>query len=228
MQWSELQWLLAALGVGIGFGLQEIISNLVSGLIILFERPIKVGDQVELDNTIGTVIAVTMRSTSVQTFQNHILIVPNKDIITGKVVNRTGADPRVRLELAIGVAYGSDLKLVSEVLLEVTRNDGRVMRRPPPNVLFMGHGQSSLDFELRAWTQIDVRQQVLSDLRLALDAAFRRKGIEIPFPQHDVHIIDSADSAPLPAAQPRSVDGVAASDGTSGVLTDGAPAPSPK
>lgn len=185
---SDLQWFLAAAGVGIGFGLQEIVSNFVSGLIILFERPIKVGDVILLDTLEGEVAEVSIRATTIRTWKNEFLTVPNKELITQRVNNMTGDDPRVRLDLPVGVAYGSDLKLVRQVLLDVAGRHGKVLDEPPPNVVFVAHGESSLDFELRVWVHIDHRLDVRHDVRMAVDAAFRRAGIEIPFPQRDVHL----------------------------------------
>jgi potassium efflux system protein len=185
---EDLQWLLAAIGVGIGFGLQEVVSNFVSGVIILLERPLKVGDVIEISGLPGEVVDVNIRATTVRTFQNHFVLVPNKEIITQHLVNYTGRDPKVRGDISISVAYGSDTKLVRDVLLECAGRHGRVLKRPPPEVVFVAHGESSLDFELRVWTHVRDRLQMASDLRLAIDAAFRRFNISIPFPQREIHV----------------------------------------
>ncbi|RME71535.1 MAG: hypothetical protein D6776_10075 [Planctomycetota bacterium] len=191
---GELEWLLAAAGVGIGFGLQEILSNFVSGLILLIERPIEVGDVVTVGEQTGRVERITIRATTVQTPDNVSVIVPNKEFITSRVTNWSHGDPKVRLRIPVGVAYGSEVGRVRETLLEVARKHGQVMRRPPPEVHFVGFGASSLDFELFVWVispRPGVRRKVISDLCAAIDAAFRRAGIEIPFPQLDLHVRDA-------------------------------------
>lgn len=186
---KDLQWLLAAAGVGIGFGLQEIISNFVSGIIILFERPLKIGDVVEVDGRPGEVVDVSIRSTTVRTQDNKFVLVPNKEIITQRLTNFTGLDPKLRIDVPIGVAYGTDTAQVRETLLDAARRHGRVFKRPPPDVLFKAHGESSLDFVLRAWVHVNDRDEVASDLRYAIETALRRQRIEVPFPQRVVHVV---------------------------------------
>ncbi len=186
---KDLQWLLAAAGVGIGFGLQEIISNFVSGIIILFERPLKIGDVVEVDGRPGEVVDVSIRSTTVRTQDNKFVLVPNKEIITQRLTNFTGSDPKLRIDVPIGVAYGTDTALVRDTLLDAARRHGRVFKRPPPDVLFTHHGESSLDFVLRAWVHVKDRDEVASDLRFAIESALRRLNIEVPFPQRVVHVV---------------------------------------
>ncbi|GIW72221.1 MAG: hypothetical protein KatS3mg102_1763 [Planctomycetota bacterium] len=189
---GDLQWFLAAAGVGIGFGLQEILSNFVSGLILLIERPIEVGDIVTVGGNLeGEIKRITIRATTVQTRDNVAVIVPNKDFITSSVINWSHGDPKVRVRVPVGVAYGSNVQLVRETLLEVASNYGRIMKRPAPEVSFKGFGASSLDFELAVWLATpdpSMRRRVVSDLCAAIDAAFRRAQIEIAFPQIDVHI----------------------------------------
>ena len=201
LELNDMQWFLAAAGVGIGFGLQEIISNFVSGVIILFERPLKVGDVIEVGGQGGQVADISIRSTTVKTWNNHFVLVPNKEIITQRLINRTGSDPKVRLDLPIGVSYGSDLKQVREVLAEVAGRHGLILKRPEPMVVFLRHGESSLDFEVRVWVDIDDLLRVTNDLRHAIDAAFRRNGIEIPFPQRDLHV-RTDDTRPAAATSP--------------------------
>ncbi len=191
---KDLQWLLAAAGVGIGFGLQEIISNFVSGIIILFERPLKIGDVVEVDGRPGEVVDVSIRSTTVRTQDNKFVLVPNKEIITQRLTNFTGLDPKLRIDVPIGVAYGTDTALVRDTLLDAARRHGRVFKRPPPDVLFKAHGESSLEFVLRAWVHVKDRDEVASDLRYAIESALRRLRIEVPFPQRVVHVV----GGPLP------------------------------
>ncbi|MFN7952113.1 MAG: mechanosensitive ion channel [bacterium] len=206
---KDLQWLLAAAGVGIGFGLQEIISNFVSGIIILFERPLKIGDVVEVDGRPGEVVDVSIRSTTVRTQDNKFVLVPNKEIITQRLTNFTGSDPKLRIDVPIGVAYGSDTGLVRDTLLEAARRHGRVFKRPPPDVLFKQHGDSSLDFVLRAWVHVKDRDEVASDLRYAIENALRRQQIEVPFPQRVVHVVSAP---PIPLA-----DGAVDARGDEGV-----------
>ncbi len=181
--------LLSAFGVGIGFGLQDIVNNFLSGLILLFERPIKVGDGVLIDNEYGTVSRIGLRSTVVENLNQAELIVPNSQIISQKVTNWTLSNRRVRLVLPVGVAYGSDLEKVLAILTRVAAEHPDVMKDPKPMPLFIQFGGSSLDFELRVWLDnIDNRPRVQNELLLAIDRCFRIEGIEIPFPQHDLHL----------------------------------------
>ena len=179
----------AVLAVGIGFGLQNIAQNFVSGLILLLERPVKKGDFVEVGDVRGTVRDIRARATVVTTLNNVDIIVPNGQFITETVTNETFDDRRVRVRIAVGVAYGSDTGRVREVLMRVAENSPDVLEDPPPQVLFKSFGESSLDFELLAWLA-DPRQEnvAASDLRFAIDQAFRAEGIVIPFPQRDLHI----------------------------------------
>ncbi|MSR46457.1 MAG: mechanosensitive ion channel [Planctomycetes bacterium] len=184
----NLGYLVAALSVGIGFGLQEIISNFVSGVILLIERPIKPGDTIGLgDGSVGTVRELGIRATTIQTTDNIHILVPNREFITQRVVNHDAIDPRVRTSIAVGVAYGSDVKRVRDVLLEVAAKDGRVLKKPAPDVQFANFGDSALDFRLYVWLEDSTQvPRVASDLRFAIDAAFARFGIAIPFPQREV------------------------------------------
>ena len=181
-----------ALSVGIGFGLQNIVNNFISGLILLFERPIKTGDWVMVGNTEGYVKRIRIRSTEIQTFDRADVIVPNSELIASQVTNWMLHDSRGRARIPVGVAYGSDTQKVKAILEQVATDHPRVVTdgsTPQPKVLFRGFGESSLDFELRCFIQdIDERLQVVSDLNFAIDAAFRENGVEIPFPQRDVHV----------------------------------------
>ncbi|MBT8137050.1 MAG: mechanosensitive ion channel [Gammaproteobacteria bacterium] len=183
-----------ALGVGIGFGLQNIVNNFVSGLILLFERPIKPGDFVTVGAVEGLVKEVRTRATEIETLDRQNVLVPNSELVSNQVTNWVLRDPHGRLTLKVGVAYGSDTAKVSEILLDIANNHPDVVksgRTPAPRALFMGFGDSSLDFELRLWIrQIEKRFTVTSELNLAIDAAFREHGIVIPFPQRDVHIYE--------------------------------------
>ncbi|HEY9198228.1 MAG TPA: mechanosensitive ion channel domain-containing protein, partial [Gammaproteobacteria bacterium] len=189
---GNLAIIAGALSVGIGFGLQNIVNNFVSGLILLFERPLRTGDWVVVGSTEGYVKKISMRSTQIQTFDRADVIVPNSELISQQVTNWMLHDTRGRIRVPIGVAYGTDPQKVKAVLERVAADhtsvvtDGTV---PAPKVLFMGFGDSSLNFELRCFVRnVDDRLQVISDMNYAIEAAFRAEGIEIPFPQRDVHV----------------------------------------
>jgi len=181
--------LAGALGVGIGFGLQDVVNNFVSGLILLFERPVKVGDGILIDGEYGVVCKIGLRSTVVETLDQSEVIVPNSQIISQKVTNLTLSTRRVRVVIPVGVAYGSDVPLVMDILGEVARAHPDVMVDPAPNPIFTEFGDSSLNFELRLWiANVDLRPRVKSDLLIAIDRRFREAGVEIPFPQRDLHL----------------------------------------
>jgi small-conductance mechanosensitive channel len=185
-----------ALGIGIGFGLQTIVSNFVSGLILLIERPLKVGDTIQLGDQWGRVKKLGLRSTIIQTFDQAEMVVPNADLIAGQVTNWTLADRRVRLVLPIGVAYGSDITLVMKTLIACATEESKVLSDPKPQVLFSAFGASSLDFELRVWiADFDDRRVVQSNLFVNIDRKFRELNIEIPFPQSDLHLRSIDDTA---------------------------------
>jgi potassium efflux system protein len=187
--WSNVQWLVAAMGLGLGFGLQEIFANFVSGLIILVEQPIRVGDTVTVGNVSGTVARIRIRATWITTFDRKELVVPNKDFVTSAVVNWSLSDSLLRVEVPVGVAYGSDTEAVMRELLAVADATEHVMADPRPRVLFLGFGDSTLNFELRVFSpDVDHTLSIRHDLHVAIDRAFRAAGIEIAFPQRDVHI----------------------------------------
>jgi small-conductance mechanosensitive channel len=194
---STLTILFGALGIGIGFGLQNITNNLVSGIIILFERPIKVGDRVEIEDISGDVIKISMRSTTIVTNDNISIIVPNSDFISTKVINWSHIDRNVRLNFPVGVSYKEDPKNIKKLLLEVAYNNEGVLKDPKPDVLFEKFGDSSLVFNLRVWTRQYInRPGVLkSQIYYEVFEKFREHGIEIPFPQRDLHLKSS--SAPI-------------------------------
>lgn len=189
---TQLALIAGALSLGIGFGLQNIVNNFVSGLILLFERPIKTGDWIVVGATEGYVKRIRIRSTQIQTFDRADVIVPNSELISGQVTNWMLHDTQGRAKLAVSVAYGSDTEKVKELLLEITDKHPLVIHgndKYKPKVLFLRFGESSLDFELRVYIQnIDERLNVVSDLNFAIDKTFRENGIEIPFPQRDIHI----------------------------------------
>ena len=193
-----------AVGVGIGFGLQNITSNFISGLVILAERPITIGDRVEVGGVTGQVLKIRARSTVLVTNDNITTIVPNQKFIDSPVTNWTYGDPRVRFRIPVGVAYGSDVELVRQKLIEAAKEDSHTLKDPAPSVFFVQFGDSSLNFELVAWSdEMSHRpRRYRSDLNFAIDKKFREAGIEIPFPQRDLNIrsgvlkVDSAASQP--------------------------------
>jgi small-conductance mechanosensitive channel len=187
---SAVTVLAGALGVGIGFGLQNITNNFVSGIIILFERPIKVGDRIELGDVSGDVVTISMRSTTIVTNDNISIIVPNSDFISSKVINWSHTDRNIRFNFPIGVSYNEDPQNVKKLLLEVVAENKGILKEPKPDVLFKGFGDSSLDFNLRVWTREYInRPNVLrSQIYYAVFEKFKEHGIEIPFPQRDLHI----------------------------------------
>ena len=187
--WNSVQWLVAAMSVGLGFGLQEIFANFVAGIIILLERPIRVGDFVTVNETTGFVTKIQLRATMIIDYDRRELIVPNKKFITDDVINWTLSDSITRIVVPVGIAYGSDTRLAQSILLRVARDNSDVLRDPRPDVLFSSFGTSSLDFELRV--HIGNREKyysVLHQLNMAIDQEFRRQHIEIAFPQQDVHV----------------------------------------
>jgi len=177
-----------ALSIGLGFGLQNIFNNFVSGLILLFERPVQVGDVVQVSEIWGTVTKINVRSTVVQTFDNASLIIPNSDMVSKQVTNWSFKDLRLRRIITVGVAYGSPTGLVRATLLEIANNHPKVLKRPKPEVLFDDFGDSALIFRLRLWTTIDDFIGVETDVRFEIDHLFRERNIEIAFPQRDIHI----------------------------------------
>jgi small-conductance mechanosensitive channel len=185
---SQLAIVLGALSVGIGIGLQTVVNNFVSGLILMFERPIQPGDTVEVAGTVGTVRDIGMRSTTFTTFEGADVVVPNGMLLSEKLINWTLSTNTRRVDLPVGVAYGSDPEQVKALLLEVVQRIERVVAQPPPVVLFTGFGASSLDFSVRAWARFDDSPVVRSALGLAIHAALRDAGVEIPFPQQDLHL----------------------------------------
>jgi small-conductance mechanosensitive channel len=192
LDFSNLALIAGALSVGIGFGLQNIVNNFISGLILLFERPVKTGDWIVVGDTEGYVKRIRIRSTQIQTFDRADVIVPNAELISGQVTNWMLHDAMGRAVVPVGVAYGSNTQKVREILLKVAAEHPEVMsgaNGPAPYVLFREFGDSSLNFELRCYIKnIDHRLTVISDLNFAIDAAFRDNGIEIPFPQRDLHV----------------------------------------
>jgi small-conductance mechanosensitive channel len=200
---GQLAFLFGALGVGIGLGLQDVVKNFVSGLILMFERPVQPGDAVDISGTTGRVRAIGMRATTVRTYDGADVVVPNGMLLSDKVTNWTLTDQNRRVDVDLGVAYGSDVTRVMQLLQETTRVTPGIADEPAPAVLFTGFGASSLDFAIRAWThQFDDWSTIRSDLMGRLHAALDDAGIEIPFPQQDVHVRSVSDDVLRSLARP--------------------------
>jgi potassium efflux system protein len=188
-KWSQIQWLVAALSVGLGFGLQEIVANFVSGLVILFERPVRVGDTVTVGELTGTVSRVRIRATTITDWDRKEIIVPNKSFITEQVINWTLSDPITRIVIPVGISYGSDVQLAHRVMEETLLAMPLVLDDPPPKVYFVGFGESSLNFRLNVYSrELADRLPLTHAVHEQLLGALRKNGIEIPFPQRDLHV----------------------------------------
>jgi len=185
---TSLAVIFGALSIGIGFGLQNIFNNFISGLILLIERPIQVGDYVEVAGLWAEVKKINVRATLVQTFDNASMIIPNSEFISQQVTNWSYKDKRMRQNIEIGVAYGSDIDLVQKTLLEIVEKHRKVLKRPRPDVLFINHADSALIFRLRIWLHVDDYWTVPSQIRCDIDRRFRELSIKIAFPQRDLHI----------------------------------------
>ena len=193
---GALVGLFAVLGVGIGFGLQNLASNFVSGVILLLERPVKVGDRITVDNVWGDVQRITLRTTQLRTPDNVTVIIPNSKLLENNVVNDSFGDPKVRLRVPVGVAYGSDIDAVTEALLDAARAQDAVLDTPEPVVWFCEFADSSLNFELLVWIPDPARKFWIRDkLNREIDRRFREAGIVIPFPQRDVHLYTAEKSS---------------------------------
>lgn len=191
---SGLAVIVGLLSVGIGFGLQNVTSNFIAGLILLFERPIKIGDRVTVGHTEGDVLAINMRSTTIRSLNNISIIVPNSEFVSSQVINWSHGDPKVRLVVDVGVSYNSDLDEVMRSLREVAEESPSVLKHPEPDVLFSGFGDSSWNMKLRVWLKDPENYyKILSDINCAIVRKFRENGVEIPFPQRDLHV-----RSPLP------------------------------
>jgi potassium efflux system protein len=187
--WSKVQWLIAAMSLGLGFGLQEIFANFVSGLIILFERPIRVGDIITIGDVSGVVTRIRIRATTVRDWDRKELVVPNKEFITGRLLNWTLTDAINRIVINVGVAYGSDTERARELLLEVARSHPATLDDPAPFATFEGFGDSALTLVMRCFLpNLQNRLEVIHELHTDVDRAFKEAGIEIAFPQRDLHL----------------------------------------
>jgi small-conductance mechanosensitive channel len=197
-EFTKLTIMLSALGVGIGFGLQSIVNNFVSGLILLFERPVRVGDFIEIGGKWAEIKNIGLRATTVQTLDQADVIIPNADLVTNQVINWTLSNRRVRLIIPVGVAYGSDISLVMETLMACAIESSKVAKTPEPQVLYLSFGESTLDFELRVWVpNAEERMTVISELHQEIDRRFRGAKIEIAFPQRDLHLRSVDESVAL-------------------------------
>ncbi len=187
---TALGFIAGALGVGIGFGLQGITNNFISGLIILFERPIKVGDRIDVGDISGDVVKIAARATTVVTNDNISIIIPNSEFINSRVINWSHNDRRIRFNYMVGVSYNEDPRRVRKLLLEVAKENNAVLKHPPPDILFKEYSDSSIIFNLRVWTyEYTDRPNVLkSQLYYAIFKKFRDNNVSIPFPQRDLHI----------------------------------------
>ncbi len=189
MRWGDVQWLVAAMGVGIGFGLQEIFANFISGIMILFERPIRIGDTVTVGEYSGIVSRIRIRATTITDFDNKELVIPNKSFVTDPLINWTLSDPITRVVIKVGIAYGSDTLKAHEIMTGVIKAHPEVLDEPKPTVFFTGFGDSSLDFQIRVFVSERLkRMPLVHDIHMALDRALAQAGIEIPFPQRDLHL----------------------------------------
>ena len=181
--------LFAVIGVGIGFGLQNLTSNFISGIILLLERPVKVGDRLEISGVWGDVKQIHLRTTLIETPDGISVIVPNSKLLENEVVNYSYGNPKIRLQVPVGIAYGSDCQKAAEILVQVALDNKRVMIEPKPKAWFREFGDSSLNFMLLFWIpNAAVKYDVISEINFAIDAGFRKNGIEIPFPQRDLHL----------------------------------------
>ena len=206
---SKITIIVGALGVGIGFGLQNIVNNFVSGLILLFERPIRVGDTLDIGSTGGTVETIGMRASIVSTWDGAEVVVPNADLISDKVTNWTLTHSQRRMVIPVGVAYGTDPEKAAQLIVGVANDHKHVDKQPAPACLFMGFGDSSLDFELRAWTAGSMFVGVASDLRFAIVKTLDEAGIKIPFPQRDLHLRTADPEAGTLASSQKLAEGLA-------------------
>lgn len=189
LEWDQLRWIVTGLSVGIGFGLQKIIANFVSGLIILFERPIRIGDFVTIGENSGTVTRIKIRATTLGDLDNREILIPNENLISQEVTNWTLSNSTTRVVIHVGIAYGSDTDGAREVMLGVLRDNARILETPPPQVFFLGFGDSSLDFQVRFFLRtFEERFPVSHQVHTDINKALAREGFEIPFPQRDLNI----------------------------------------
>ncbi|MCZ6779957.1 MAG: mechanosensitive ion channel [Acidobacteria bacterium] len=188
ISWSKIQWLVAALTFGLAFGLQEIVANFVSGLILLTERPVRVGDAVTIGNLMGQVTRIQIRATTVMLWDRSEMVVPNKEFITSKLINWTLSDSKRRIDIPLRVAYGADLEKVKKTLLKVARQHPDVMEDPPPQALLLEFGDDAIKFELRIFVDFGIGLKTKDDLHMGIDRAFRDQGIEFALPRLNIEL----------------------------------------
>jgi len=193
IEWSNIQWLVAALSVGLGFGLQEIVANFVSGIILLFEQPLRVGDIVTVDGVTGKVSKIRIRATTIVNWDRQELVIPNKQIITGQLINWSLSDPINRVKIDVGIAYGSDVNLAMKLILEAAQENSKVLKDPEPTVIFDSFGDNSLGMVLRGFSDdLENLISIKSDLRNAINDKLNEAGIVVSFPQRDLHLDTSS------------------------------------
>lgn len=189
VDWSKLQWLVAALGVGIGFGLQEIVANFISGIIILFERPIRIGDTVTIGDNDGVVVRIRIRATTIRNWDRKELLVPNKEFITGQLINWTLSEPTTRIVIPVGLAYGGDVELALKLMMDAAEEHSDIMLDPAPTVIFDEFGDNALSLKLRCFIpDTSYRLAIVTGLHKAINQKFNEAGLVIAFPQRDVHL----------------------------------------
>jgi potassium efflux system protein len=186
ISWSKIQWLAAALTFGLGFGLQEIVANFISGLILLTERPIRVGDAVSIGNLQGRVTRIQIRSTTVTLWDRSEMIVPNKEFVTSKLINWTLSDSRRRMDIPLYVTYGSDLENIKKALLDVARGHPDVLEKPPPQALILEFGEGAIKFELRIFVDFGKGLATKDAVQMEVDRVFRERGIEFATPKLNI------------------------------------------
>jgi potassium efflux system protein len=195
LDWAKFGWIVGGLSVGIGFGLQEVVANFVCGLILLFERPIRVGDVVTVEGTIGTVTKIQMRATTITNWDRQDFVVPNKTLITGTILNWTLSASMNRIVIPVGVAYGTDTEKARQILLSVAADHPRVLDDPAPKATFEQFADSSLSLLLRAYLpDLENRIGTITELHTEINRRFADAGIEIAFPQRDLHVRSVAPS----------------------------------
>lgn len=202
IDFTKLSIIAAGLGVGIGFGLQNVVNNFVSGLILLFERPIQVGDTIQLPDAWGDVKRIGIRASVIRTFDGAEIIVPNGMLISDKVTNWTLSDRRRRIDVDVGVEYGTPAQRVIDLLAEVAKANPDVVADPEPRAYFVNFGDSALEFRLRAWVNFDDGYLIRSALGVAVQEALDQAGIGVPFPQRDVHVIEASGQADATEVKP--------------------------
>jgi len=189
VDWSKIQWLVAALGVGIGFGLQEIVANFISGIIILFERPIRVGDVISIGGKDGIVVRIKIRATTIRDWDRKELLVPNKEFITGQLINWTLSDEVTRVVIPVGLAYGGDVERALTLMLEAANETPEVMKDPGASVVFDQFGENALSLKLRCFVpEMGYRLPTITALHKIINQKFNDAGLVFAFPQRDVHL----------------------------------------